>query len=178
MINWLGGASGGTGPDDFRGIKREPSGQKEKPPPDTPAGCCRGGKNMTVKFVMAGILVAAVVAFAASLGVEGVNLLGSGSADVKAQPVEVTSVDWELVSSNPTLVNSAHVTIRTTDGQTHTGDFFLTAKDSQGNVLAQQEVSNFTFNGTGTDVEFVWPSDISAEKLSEIALTVEPGTFS
>jgi len=133
---------------------------------------------MNAKFVVVGILFAIVVTFAASLGVGGVNLLGSGSADVKAQPVEVTSVDWELNPNNSALVNSAHVTIRATDGQTHTGDFYLTAKDSQGNVLAQQEISDFTFNGAGTDVEFVWPSDISAEKLSEIALTVEPGTFS
>jgi len=102
---------------------------------------------MNAKFVVVGILFAIVVTFAASLGVGGVNLLGSGSADVKAQPVEVTSVDWELNPNNSALVNSAHVTIRATDGQTHTGDFYLTAKDSQGNVLAQQEISDFTFNG-------------------------------
>jgi len=133
---------------------------------------------MTAKFVVGGILAVAVVAFAASLGVEGVNQLGSGSAGVKAQPVEVTDINWELSPNNSALVNSAHVTIRTTDGQTHTGDFFLTAKDSQGNVLAQQEISNLTIDQYGTKVEFVWPSDISAEKLSKIALTVEPGTFS
>jgi len=43
--------------------------------------------------------------FAASISVENVKMLGSGSATVKAPDVKITSVNWSLLATDPSKVD-------------------------------------------------------------------------
>jgi len=93
--------------------------------------------NILVFLPLLVIPVVVVVGLAASMGVAGVDILGSGSSSVEAPPVWVSDVRWGLCEADKAYLAEVYVTLRSEEPV-----FDLTVsvvlKGPGGEVLAQK----------------------------------------
>ena len=132
---------------------------------------------MRLKFLMVPlvlVLLGAGVGSAATMGVGGVDNLGSGTEVVSPPEVEVTGVEWQINPADYTEVRRVDVSLRTTDGNTHTLDLYLILKDAGGNVIQQKaDISGgFTVDGFGATYQWVLSPYELASDIAVFAVTV------
>jgi len=132
-------------------------------------------KILTVIPVLA--LLGSMFGFAASMGVSGVEDLGSGTAVVSPPEIEVTCVEWTIVPADYTKVGQVKITVEAIgwiDTAYGPYDFYFILKDSGGGVIAQRFVPNTFVNTIDGIHVFEWDfgSAIDASLIAQFGITV------
>ena len=124
-------------------------------------------------------LLGAAFGYAASLGISGIDQLGSATEVVSPPELEVTDVQWTVSAADSSKVGQVDITIEAIgwmvgDDPYGPCDFYFVLKDSGGAVLDKTTVMTKFVNSSDGEWTFEWDlgSAIPAEDIAVFAITV------